>query len=156
MIWVMICVPAHISRPFVVFQDREHGGFVKRTSASLSPSTDNWSALSNIYYLLSARYLQFNSDVTSFSGCLTVHSSPPLCVQAVHPWQFQDVGRVNCAGPTYPHSLMTGKNPRLPSKTLTSTWVRSVFILVCVFVAENSSFLLADSAPWSLSHHANY
>ena len=36
MIWVMICVPAHISPPFVVFQDREHRGFVKRTSAPLN------------------------------------------------------------------------------------------------------------------------
>ena len=82
--------------------------------------------------------------------------SRPSSLQPVHPWQFQDVVRAESAGPRYPQSLMTGKNTRLPSKTLTSTWVRSVFIW-CVFLLLRTQVSCeADSAPWSLSHHANY
>ena len=41
MTWVMICVPALISQPFVVFQDREHRGFVRRTIRVVRLSTQS-------------------------------------------------------------------------------------------------------------------
>ena len=128
-------------------------------------SSLDWRTLSGLIQTFRGKYTEpfpelspeFGRKFLWLSDCPT--ASLPHCLTAVHPWQFQDVGvagRADCAGPTYPHSLMTGKNTRLPSKTLTSTWVRSVFISCGFLLLRTQVSCEPDSAPWSLSHHANY
>ena len=145
-----LCTGSHLSA-FCCFPTQRTRGICQEIfSLSLSLSTGNCSVFSTKYP--GSTFLHINSF--QFLGLSDCPLSTPL--QAVHPWRFQDVGRVNCAGPTYPQSLMTGKNPRLPSKTLTSTWVRSVFISSVFLWLRTQVSCEADSAPWSLSHHANY
>ena len=100
MIWVMTCVLLSLSA-FVVFQHREHGDLSRGQDYPLSVSL--WCpAIRCIMYHLH----------------LGLRRDPDQWVQDVVP---------RILGSSL-LSLMTGKKSNLPSKTLTSTWVRSVFI----------------------------